>query len=454
VKRTLWLVLLALMLVISYPAQAHGPEEEAVIPITPPAPVRALFYGGTPRAVAAYESWSVPLPWPLSLDDAAPAALPGAAWNMELVGHHNLDGLGWWGGLGLADACAYVGSYALDSLQIVDVSDPRHPAVVGAVPLPADAQPVELRALPERDLLVVADEHHARLYTFDIGVCAAPRLLGSHALPGAPHEFFLWHDGAQVLAYATLFDESPPDLVVVDLTDPAAPREVGRWTARDEGAAGILHSVSVSPAGDRAYLALWEGGLLVAEVDLPDIRLVRDGQNRFAPAVAPHTHSAVPLGEARYAILAAEVFTCPFEGLSLVDLADPGHPEIVSEYLLPENRCADLPAGGPTFTPHNPTTVGGWVLASWYGAGVQVIDWRDRLNPQRVGQFVPSSEGAAPRSLLGEYPVQSFSYPILRDGLIYFTDSSSGLYIVRYTGPGASGIEDVRRAEGNLTVRS
>ena len=79
-------------------------------------------------------------------------------------------------------------------------------------------------------------------------------------------------------------------------------------------------------------------------------------------------------------------------------------------------------------------------VGSWYGAGVQVIDWRDRLNPRRVGQFVPASAGAGPRSLLGEYPVQTFGYPILRDGLIYFTDSSSGLYIVRYTGPGAGEI--------------
>ena len=299
------------MLVVSHPAQAHGPDEAAVLTHTPAAPERALFYGGTPRAVAAYESWSIPLAWPVSLDDAAPAALPGAAWNMELVGHNNLGGLGWWGGLGLADACAYVGSYALDSVRIVDVSDPQRPKVVGAVALPADAQPVEVRALPERDLLVVADERHARLYTFDISVCAEPRLLGSHALPGAPHEFFLWHDDTRVLAYAALFGQGPPDLVVVDLTDPAAPVEVGRWTARDEGAAGILHSVSVSPAGDRAYLSLWEGGLLVAAIDLPDIRLIRDAQNRFAPAVVPKTHSAVPLGEARYAILAAEVFTLP-----------------------------------------------------------------------------------------------------------------------------------------------
>ena len=372
---------------------------------------------------------------------------------MELVGHTDLGAVGWWGSLSLCDTCAYVGSYAQARVTIVDVADPCNPLPLGSVALPEGAQPVEVRALPERDLLVVADERLGRLYTFDISDCARPVLQGTFQLPGSPHEFFLWYDDARVLAYAALFDEAPPDLMVVDLTDPSAPFEAGRWSARAEGAAGILHSISVSPAGDRAYLALWNGGLLVAQIDLPEITLYRDAQSAFAAAAMPNTHSAVPLGDPRYVVMAGEVFDCPFEGLALADVADPSHPQIISRFRLPENSCTGLPGGDPTFTPHNPTVIGDWVVTTWYAAGVQVIDWRDPLAPVRAGQFVPSTEGAAPSSLLGTYPVQSFSYPILSDGLFYFVDSSSGLYIVRYTGPGAEEINAVARAESNRTIR-
>jgi hypothetical protein len=91
-------------------------------------------------------------------------------------------------------------------------------------------------------------------------------------------------------------------------------------------------------------------------------------------------------------------------------------------------------------------------LVSWYAAGVQVVDLSNPLVPRRVGQFVPSGEGAGPRSLLGTYRVQMFSYPLLRDGLIYVVDSQSGLYVLRYTGPGAEALAAIPLAEGNVTI--
>jgi hypothetical protein len=44
-----------------------------------------------------------------------------------------------------------------------------------------------------------------------------------------------------------------------------------------------------------------------------------------------------------------------------------------------------------------------------------------------------------------------WSYPIVRDGLIYVVDIRNGLYVLRYTGRGASLVEDIEWAEGNAT---
>jgi len=45
-----------------------------------------------------------------------------------------------------------------------------------------------------------------------------------------------------------------------------------------------------------------------------------------------------------------------------------------------------------------------------------------------------------------------WSYPIIRDGLIYVIDIRNGLYILRYTGPHAGEVADIRFLEGNSNL--
>jgi hypothetical protein len=380
-------------------------------------------------------------------------ARPGTTWNFELVGHHAIGSVGWHGALALKGPCAYVGNGARPEINLLDISDPTNPAHLGALDLPSGSKPVEVRTLPDLDLLVVADlSSRDLLLTYDVSNCAEPTPLGSLKLPHAAHEFYLWRDRSRVLAYGATFTRFSPTLVVIDLTDPAEPVEVARWTAADDGVPGILHSLSVSPDGTRAYLAMWNGGFVVAEVDLPRIEVARGFDGGFSPADFANTHSAVALQAPNFILLASEVFSCPFNGLAIADISDPAYPQIVSRFTLPENRCENLPGPGAIFTPHNPLVVGELAFVSWFAAGVQAIDLSDPYAPRRTGQFVPSGEDAAPRSLLGSYPVQMCSYPILRNGLLYVADSQSGLYVLRYTGPRAEQLEDIIRAEGNVTV--
>jgi hypothetical protein len=131
--------------------------------------------------------------------------------------------------------------------------------------------------------------------------------------------------------------------------------------------------------------------------------------------------------------------------LAVTDISDPPYPEIVAQFRLPG------PPGG-LLTPHNPLVVGDMGLVSWYAAGVQAVDLSDPEAPTRLGQFVPQALEGAPSTYLGSYPIQMFSYPIVRDGMIYVSDSAGGLYVLRYTGPRADWLANVGRAEGNVTV--
>jgi hypothetical protein len=318
--------------------------------------------------------------------------------------------------------------------------------------------------LPDLGLLVILNfSPDLSVLTFDVSDCFQPRPLSALALGGLPHEFFLWRDPSdprRLLLYVAMWSHQQPDLRVVDLSDPAEPRVVGAWTAAIDGAPGTLHSLSLSPDGQRAYLALWEGGFLLADASDfalgrpdPQLRPLRDAAGRLAPLPGTNVHSAVPLADPRFVFLTQEIYGCPFAGVVVADILDPARPQRAGSLALRENdpACSDVPPAA-VFTSHNPLVVGDLVFVTWYGGGLQVLDVRDPTNPRRVGVYVPSGAGAASGSYVGTYPAQLWSYPILRRGIFYVVDIQSGLHILRYTGPGAEAVAAVDHAEGNVTV--
>jgi hypothetical protein len=237
--------------------------------------------------------------------------------------------------------------------------------------------------------------------------------------------------------------------------EPAEPTIVARWTAGDEGVEGLLHSLSLSPDGRQAYLAMWNGGVLVADLELPEVRVLRHGTGSPRPAGFVAAHTVTPLQNSNpptHLLVTTELWVCPFSGAYIVSIADPGQPYLVAGLALPESGCEGRPAEDAIYNAHNPLVVGDLVFFSWFAAGVQALDVSNPLEPRRVAQFVPAGEGSAPQSYVGSYPVQTWSYPILRDGLLYVADIQSGLYILRYTGPGAEAIGAVPWAEANVMV--
>jgi hypothetical protein len=459
----IWMLIGILVVVAAacaLPTERWGDSSNDVISIpTPPLMARQLMPTFTPTPTPLPDDTptatpeAAPSPTPTALPPVMAAALPGTLQNFEQIGHASLDVIGWHGGLALAGRCAYVGNRRSGHIAIVDITDPAQPTPIGRIPIGRNTEAVELRTLPEHNLLVVADVVAApHLRTFDITNCAAPLPLASMTLPAPAHEFFLWQEGDRVLFFGATFG-GPPDMIVVDLTNPAVPHEVARWSARDMGLPGRLHSLTVSPSGDLAYLALWDGGFAMAQLNLPYVQVLGKGEIGAPIFWFPNTHSALPLRDPRYVLLTSEIYKCPFGAMLIVDVADPAAPQMVSSFSLPENRCNNLPAADAVFTAHNPLLVGDLVFLSWYAGGVQVLDVSDPAHPQRVGQFLPGSAGAAAQSYVGRHPVQVWSYPILYNGLLYVVDIQSGLHIVRYTGPQAEMVSEIPHLEGNVSVR-
>ena len=52
----------------------------------------------------------------------------------------------------------------------------------------------------------------------------------------------------------------------------------------------------------------------------------------------------------------------------------------------------------------------------------------------------------------GPNKVVFWSYPIIRNGLIYAIDIRNGLYVLKYTGPHASEVAGINFLEGNTNL--
>ena len=113
-----------------------------------------------------------------------------------------------------------------------------------------------------------------------------------------------------------------------------------------------------------------------------------------------------------------------------------------------------------SYSSHNPTLTQHLAIVDWHSGGLQIIDTSDPTKPVQAGFFIPDP----PASVANEDPALSqgtasrnnktvfWSYPIIRDGLIYVIDVRNGLFVFKYTGPHADEVREVDFLEGNSNL--
>jgi hypothetical protein len=149
----------------------------------------------------------------------------------------------------------------------------------------------------------------------------------------------------------------------------------------------------------------------------------------------------------------------------MVDVTDETTPKVIGEYRVEQNRpgYCDTPEGSDpqntTFTSysaHNPTFTPSLAFISWHSAGLEALSTADPTAPIRTGTFKPAPLDFVvtedPALSLGRDKVVMWSYPIISEGLIYVVDIRNGLYILRYTGPGAGEVSAIDFLEGNSNL--
>ena len=427
-----------------------------------------------------------------------PQPTPSTGW-FELIGHSPLLNRGMNSAIAVHGNYAYIGSRTDGShpdagVLVVDISNPATPQVVHQIGLPQQANlgetSRELRIWPEQELLLVlnfpceAGLHdcdqsttppNINCYDISGANAAAPRLIVTYWLPRVPHEFFLWDDprvAGRALLYLSTPNFSDDNLLVIDISQARLGmlQEVSNWNAPRGQSKGTLHSLGLSVDGRRAYLAYLQSGFMILDtsqiadgIPNPQINLLTPPENwpRWA---GPGPHSAVKLFGKPYALITEEVYgRCPWGWTTLVDITDEARPYIVSEYRLdPYNRAENCGAFGAdhyqftSFASHNPTPTKNLAFITWHSGGLQAISIENPLQPIKVAEFLPeplpSVQTEDPALSSGLDKVVMWSYPIIKDGLIYVVDVRNGLYILKYHGPFESETSAIRFLEGNSNL--
>lgn len=400
-------------------------------------------------------------------------------------------------------------------VMVVDVSDPSAPEVVHEIGPPAEANTGEtsreMRIWPEQELLIVMNlfsncgEIHAcipvdgddnfRFYDISGDKAAAPELVAEYVPTADPHEFFLWQDPKKP-SRALMFMSTPgggnTQLLVADISGARAGKvvELGSASIPSAGVAGgdnRLHSLAVSNDGTRAYIAHLEAGFYVADVSdfargvkKPTMRLLtpNDAAPRWPDAEGPGVHSAVKLFGRDYVLVTDEVYGealrpldsggCPWGWTKLIDIRNPAKPKVVSEYKLPQNDesfcLADPPNSNvprsshpfSSYAAHNPTLTKNIAFITWHSGGLQAVSIKDPKKPTQLAEFKPDPLPFVlqedPMLSAGQDKVVMWSFPIIKDGLVYVVDVRNGLYILEYGGQFANEVAAIDFLEGNSNL--
>lgn len=332
---------------------------------------------------------------------------------------------------------AYVGTHnGGQKMYAWDVTDPARPVMTDSVTV--DARVVNDVKVNEAATLAVitregASDRRNGIVLLDLADPAHPQVISTYTedLTGGVHNTFIVDNLVYAIHDGTL------DVHIIDISDPSAPREVGRWGIDEPGK--YLHDIWV--ADGIAYVSYWGDGVWM--LDVGDGRW---GGTPTEPAVISSleypegsTHVAFPYrnSEGRnYLFVGDEIFDCAecvprttsgtrvsrgfIHILSIDDLENPVE---VGRYDVPE-------AGA-----HNIWVEDDRLYVAYYQAGLRVVDVSGELRGDlyEQGREIAWFPTGHPQGSPANDPTAWGPQPY-RDN-IFVSDMNSGLWVIRLEPP-------------------
>jgi hypothetical protein len=341
-----------------------------------------------------------------------------------------------------------------DRLYAYDVSDPAHPKALDS--LKADARLYnDVSTTPDEKVGVFTREGASNrkngIVFFDASDPAHLKVISEYTetVTGGVHSAFI------NAHYAYITDDATGSLRIIDFADAAHPKEVARWQTEKtqeqtiasplgEGMISTgryLHDLYVKDG--LAYLAYWRDGLVILDVG----NGIKGGSPENPKLVAQYKFNHYELyGDGwlagahtafrykNYVFVGDEVFPgyfdistkerIPVRGiLHVMDVSDIEHPREVANYEVPE--------GGM----HNVWPDNDILYLGDYAGGGRAVDISGELrgNLYEQGREIASFFPGDPAGYRANLPFTWGAQPA--NGLIFFNDINSGIWIVKLGKP-------------------
>ena len=312
-------------------------------------------------------------------------------------------------------ARAYL-SYWDAGVIILDISDPAAPRFLGRAIWPGAEGAIHSVDEMAGDLLLVTEEDD---------VFETPHGLRLRVeADGAAEEFAACEANSNVRLDATgTLTGTLTDLGTLCGAAPAG--AMGTIAVVEPGGCSLGAKAQRARAGGVQALILIESGALAtpaAEIGLglPVVGVgVADGDRLRALAQDGRAGAVLPAAR-------------PWGGVQVWDIRDPANPQPRALFRT-ENARRFPPLSPGYYTVHNPLSVGRYALFSWYADGVRLVDLSDPDHPQEVtsAAFVPPM-AADP---FGLFPTDALVWGVALAGdLVLASDINGGLYVLRAEG--------------------
>lgn len=248
--------------------------------------------------------------------------------------------------------------YALsDDLHIYDLANVAAPVQVGYLPVGGSAL-----ALAGRYLYIgFSGFNSAGLRIIDISNPAAPVLTGEYTAAVTLPGFFppgvadlVVDSGRAYMAFSCCI--SPPNGLIVDVSNPAKPRRAGDLPAA---------ATSIAIAGHYLYMAD-RNVLRIVDISRPD------RPNQLAAYTMPRGFYAQSIGLPTLKLAGPYLYYAAEDAVEAVDITRPSAPNVVGAHLT-------VTYAG------NAVVIGRYAYVNASYGGLQILDLADPANPVRVG---------------------------------------------------------------------
>lgn len=428
--------------------------------------------------------------WPVGSGHikVTPHNFPPLVKNTRLVSEYDLEGRGDGFQIAKKGDYLYFCHFYSSGFSVVDVKDPTKPRVVKFFPS-AGPHTWNIKCRVAGDILIVTEDWkffepakytvygsydsrikktfpvggdddgpkepiQAGIKIFDISNPGDPQLLsffkvGQWSKEGGAvkcHRFSF--DGHYAYLSAGMPGYRGSILLIVDISEPKAPREVsrwwlpGQWTAggeRPSWPANVMCTCHLATGlGDRCYAAWFGlGGMILDIANIQRPTLISHFNFDFGSS----NHTFLPIKERKFAIFVDE-----WHHTYMLDIKDEKHPKVVGIFPLPPKDLLSRgsfranPIIGPAIHNIHENYPGpdsfksdDIIFASAGPAGLRIYDASDPYRVQEIGYYVPGTpkEQYDPRGPLF-WGVDVEDLWVDNKGLIYLSDWNGGLRILEY----------------------